>query len=1143
MTKTYPVLGHSMRFLLEPGDSALACPCPAGELRAGDVALLVRWAAGRPAGYVIHRVLLNALVGGRRLLLTKGDANFLPDLPPSAFQPVALITDAARAGRAWSARPGPAWPLAAAYSFAAAKLLSWSVRAGFILFAAAVSCLPRCFGAVLNAVYLFWEARLYPAALRRLAPAPRPPGPGAAAPEAGEVKSGRITADETWSGRVVAADYLTIERGAAVTVLPGTEIIFERREPWFFPVLRAGTDGRLRELDSASAKLLVYGSFTAAGRPGAPVTFKGGSFGGVHALGGGEVALENCVLENPAACAVSGRDSARLELRACEFRGGRLGAEVSGRASVSMLNCLVEASAGPGVRVLDEAAAAVSGGKITGCAGPGAEVSGRAFSGFSGTDIENCAAGVAAAGAARVYLKNCSLARNTGHGAEIAGAAFFSAGGAAFSRNAAGLAAEGKNTLRFEDCVFEDQAGPAAAFSGANLAAFAGCAFRRNAVGLETEGKNTLRLEDCVFESQSGPAAVFSGANLAVLAGCAFRRNAAGPEAGGNNTLRFQRCLFEGQAGRAGVLSGGRAEFEGCAFTGNTAGISFLEGCAGSALNCSFFGTAAPALQVYGRARVHAAGTAFDGGPSALQLDGGSASLSNVKITGTPFPGIVCGDWARLEAAEVSYEGRPWLKPAAPRAAGPKARPLFLFAAATARLPGFAALYRLYYLAAPPAARLLLGLPGVRALYLYRGMAAKGWVAGLSDMDLACALEPAGPREEYALYSKLRGRLRLLKSFFPFTGEVLLATAGELAAFFDRWGVKGAEFSAASRLLYGRPLELRPEPPAAGLADLTEAFYAYTLLMRHSRAEGLPRTFARRNCLKNLVDIKRYLAPPSPARPSRAAYARLLGLPLENYPAVSRGDAAYEAFRALHLAAGGAGGEIKLEQGPAAAGGWFNRTAFDAACRGLAAGCGLMPGVVLDSLYRVCLVLPDDAAADKEAFLRAWAALGRLRVSMPALGAPPLLLTQSSFALLCRLPYLNNPAFSLDLRAGGLPGGHSPADGGVYCWNLAYGGAAPGAGQLQAAAALAARHFRASWRSLWTEMPPHYFYTRALGLRLLLEQNTVLPFSEPERLRAAFAPGGDMPPWAAYCAGGAGEANYLFISAQAAKLGELADAR
>ena len=40
MTKTYPVLGHSMRFLLEPGDSALALPCQAGELRAGEVALL-----------------------------------------------------------------------------------------------------------------------------------------------------------------------------------------------------------------------------------------------------------------------------------------------------------------------------------------------------------------------------------------------------------------------------------------------------------------------------------------------------------------------------------------------------------------------------------------------------------------------------------------------------------------------------------------------------------------------------------------------------------------------------------------------------------------------------------------------------------------------------------------------------------------------------------------------------------------------------------------------------------------------------------------------------------------------------------------------------------------------------------------------
>ncbi|MCX5791028.1 MAG: right-handed parallel beta-helix repeat-containing protein, partial [Elusimicrobia bacterium] len=665
---------------------------------------------------------------------------------------------------------------------------------------------------------------------------------------------------------------------------------------------------------------------------------------------------------------------------------------------------------------------------------------------------EGCAAGVSAAGAARVFLKNCGLKKNSGYGAELSGAAFLSAEACVFAGNAAGLFAGDSASLRLKNCLFEGQPGPAAAFCG-----------------------------------------------------------------------------------RA------RAELAGCASSGAGAGFLFSDGCAGKVAGCAFAHGAAPALTVRGRAVVSVSDSACAGGPSALLLDGGSASLLKVKISGTPFPGIVCGDWRRLAAAEVTYEGRPWLKPAA---AGAPARPgrLFLFAAATARLPGFSALYRLFYLAAVPAARRLLDVPGVRALYLYRGMAAKGWVAGLSDMDLACVLRPAAPRGEYEVYCALRRRLRLLKRLFPFTGEVLLAQAPEFAAFLGSWGVKGAEFSAASRLLYGAAVELKPAPAAAGTADLTEAFYAYTLLTRHFLAADLPEAFGRRNCLKNLVDIKRYLAPPAPERASRRAYARLLGLPLEDFMAVSRGEAAYGAFQALHQAAAGADGQILLEPGPEAAAGWFNRPAFDAACRGLAEECGVRPGVVLDSLYRVYLVLPDAAAGDRALFLRACAALGRLRAASPALGASPLVLTRSAFALLCRLPYLNNPAFSLDLRAGGLPGGYRPDDGGVYCYNLVCGGAAPQAAELRAAAVLAARHFCAAWRSLWAEMPPHYFYTRALGLRLLLEKNTALPFSEPERLRAAFPPGGEMPPWSAYCAGGACEANYCFVAAQTAKLGELADA-
>lgn len=1230
LTRSYPVLGHSMRFLLEPGDLAEASPCRPEELGAGELALLVKWAEGRPAGYVIHRVIFNYSVFGRRLLLTRGDANFLPDLPARSFQPVARITSFARGGQRWPAQVSRFWPVSTALSFFAGKAAAWTVAAVFFLFAASVRLLPRQVSSVLDRLYLGWESFLYPLLLRMFREAFLPPGGFAGAAPPAEIRSGRITGQETWSGRVAVADYLSIEKGASVTVMPGTEIIFERKEPWFFPVARAGIDGSLRELDSSSAKILVYGSIRVNGSPEAPVIFRGPSFGGVRLLSGAEGSFSDCRFEGSSACALGSGDDARLLISDSRFLDCRSGIEGTGRSSLEVRGCSISNSGGVAVRALDLSSLSLDRSIVTGCSGPGLEASGLSSAFISGTTITGCSAGIDASGEAAVAAVACRLEGCVGHALQAAGRARFSAARTVFTGNAAGLRADGASILNLNDCSFEGQEGPAGILSGES-ASFERCAFEgngagleglsaelrlkdcsftdqsgpavlfsggfigisgssfvRNASGVKAEGKGRMRLQDCSFEEQAGPGASLSGARgeisrcsflanasgieaekdsllsveacsftghagpgasfsggTAVISGCSFSRNSAGAEGKRTARIRFRSCSFDDHSGPAASFSGGSADIEGSSFGGNAAGLSFFGGCRGSVRDCVFRAGRAAALQAREGSRLLVSDCSLAGGPSALLLDGASASLRNVRMDGIPFPGVVRGQHDSLEVEGVTYAGRPWRIPGGPSARPGGRRFLFSFVAATAALPVFSSLYRVFYLAATRAASLLLPPAGVSSLYLYRGMAAGGWVPGLSDMDLACLIRPSGPDEDRRTWSALRRRVSLLKRLFPFTGEVMAATEGEFSAFLSEWGVKGEEFAGASVLLSGEPLRPRPRGDLSSLADRTEAFYAYTLLMRHFYSEGLPAPFVRRNCLKNMADVKRYLCPSSPLRLSRAAFARETGTPLQDFMAVSPEGSAYGAFRALHEASVCASGETAADDGAArSAGAWFDRENFEAARRELSEAAGLECGLALDALYRVYFVVPDHVAEDMPAFLRACAALRTMKASSVMLTASPLVLTRRAFSMLAGLPYLNNPCFGFELAEGSGKAGLTPEDGGICLSGLGHRPGTADPESLRSSAKLAGRHFCASWRSLWGEMPAHYFYTRALGLPAVLRDGSPIAFSSPEAVHCAFAASDspDVPGWIEYSAGGRGEANYRFIAQRTALLGRLCDA-
>ena len=1356
LQKSYPVLGHSMRFALEPGDAALAEPCAPGALAAGDLALLVKWEAGRPAGYVIHRVLLNL---NGRFVLTKGDANLLPDFPPSAFQPAARVRSLERGAVRWPAGYGAFWPLAAAYSLAANKALSVLGYAAYFFLCAAVFLLPRAFRSLLNGASLYWESRLHPA-LTRTAAALLRPGAAAGAGTAAAVKSGRITGDEVWSGRVTVADYLTIAPGASVRVEPGTEISFLRSEPWFFPVVRAAADGSLRELDSGFAKLLVYGEFRAAGSQAAPIRFCGPSFGGVHALGGGKVSLAYCSLEGAGACALSAWDHAFLRAENSVFLSCRRGLELSGEAAGALKDCSFSGQGGPAARVLDDATFLFSGGAADCGEGPAFETANRARAALCGVTVSGagralhlsgeaaallekfsasgCSAGallaegaaalhalncdvaggefgVTASGAASLRLENCRFDRNKGHAVSLSGASVLRASGSVFSENGAGITARGTNVIELVRCRVSGSPGAALRLAGHNSLRLQDCLLEKCAFGIEGLGRNTVRAFTSVFRGNSGPGVrlelaaaagfydcvfedlllgalllgccrfrgrglLFSGAAGAalraedcpdlLLESSALRGGLSGAEFTGNTAGELRGCRFEGQTGAAASSAGrARLRLEDCSVAGSGVGLKaagaselYAEDCAldgvpGSAAEaegraeidlrgCSVFGpgraftasgssslelrgiraetSALPCATLGGRARLLAAESAFisagdalyasgeavarlrkcslsSSGASALNLRGGRASLSgcvlrgrrglqvsagasmsvsdtsvsasesgidsagtfralrlsleggvqggmalagprnfltDVSVLRTPSPGIALAPGSLLRARRVIFGGGDWLPPAAASFSKPPARRLFRFVAATAGLWPFSAAYRAVYGAAVGAAGVLLRGRGIRALYLYRGMAGRDWVAGLSDMDLACVLDVSSPGDDWSVYRALSKRLRALRALFPFTGEVLVADRAGFSAFMGAWGAKAAEFPGSSRLLAGIPENARSVPGQGGAADLTEAFYAYTLLMRHFFSGDTPEKFLRRNCLKNLVDILRYTSPAgSPHRLSRREYARGAGLPLDGYMGGDPGEYAFRAFTALHQAAPAFTGASEAGSGGAD---WFNRTAFDAAGRDLAARAGGPLSLVLDSLYRVYLLLPDEAAGDRNAYLRACAALNEARAASPALRASPLVLTRRAFALLCRLPYLNNPLFWADLAAPVT--GAGPEDGGVFCYGQVLK-PHPSEEELRAAAAAGSAHFAGSWRSLWGEMPPHYFYTRAAGL-LLLAAGERASFSAPSGLRAALDRRGiPGPGWREFLAGGAGRENYEYISRLTAEAGRVADGR
>lgn len=1204
--REYPVLGHSMRFLLEPGDTVAVRPCAPGEPRPGDVTLLLRWRGGLPAGYVLHRTLINASPGGRRIFLSKGDSNFLPDLPPGAYQPVGIAEGLAR---------GKSAILASLYSLAASKALYLPAAAAVVLFRLVCLLRPFFLARQLSSLYLAWERDAYPFLRDTLAvPVARVSGP--ARPAA--VRTGRVVSDEVWEGRVTVADYLVVEPGASVTVRPGTEIVFERRAPWFFPVLRCGEGGAARELESGGAKMLVYGSFEAGAQGGEQVRIGGDAFSGIHALGSGRARLSGCLVSGSRACAVSAWDDASLYIRDCSFSGCARGVELYGGSSARADDCLF-ATDGAAMIARDSSCLSVAGGSAE-CRGAAAELGDSARAAFMGFSSRGCGRGFSLSGRASLLARGCDVSGSRGPAARcLEGSAFFAAD-CVFSGNSSGIEAFSRSSAELERCVFSENRGPASFSAGRARVSARECRFFGNAVGLHSEGSSCASLAACSLEGQSGEAARFSGSARGSVSRSVFSGNARVLVAEDSAAVEAADCSFRENGGPAADISGSaRLSLLGSDSAGESSFLALSDKARISLEDCSADIRGAAAASVEGRASLSAAASSLRsssdavyarGAPSlsfrkcslragtgaALDMEGGAAEvtasefsgagglrlrgvffkadgldikaaeyaadcggadleLRGLRSRGGPRGGVsAAGGKVFLEGASIEdapepglsfsavrpvcrnvlVGGLPW-RPEKSRRPSVVRKYVSRFAAGTAGSPVFSAAYRGLYKAGALAAGAFLRPGPDWSVHLYRGMASPDWTPGLSDMDLALLAPDLPPDGDWEAFSSLRRRLDRFRLVFPFTSEVLIAPSAAFSSLVSRWGLKGSEFRTASRPLAGP--RLMPSPPAEpGPADMTEAFYSYTIMFSHFLSDGLPPAFRKRNCLKGLADVRRYLDGTSPARASRKEYAASIGLDPDDTAASDPAEAAFGAFRALHAASPA---ERSAEPRRGETPRWFNAHAFASACGALRDDAGCDAGVALDPLYRVYLILPDEAAGDREMFLRSCRALNSARARFRSFSAAPLALTRSSFALLSGLPYLNNPLFRRDLAAGAA--GLSQSDGGVFLWNT---GLPPAAVRPdKAAVSFAALHFAATWRSLWGGMPPHYFYTRAAGLRLLMETGDSPPFSRPDEVSArslsVFGPG---LAWAEFRAGGDGRRNYEFVARHSAAAREAPDA-
>lgn len=645
---------------------------------------------------------------------------------------------------------------------------------------------------------------------------------------------------------------------------------------------------------------------------------------------------------------------------------------------------------------------------------------------------------------------------------------------ARLSGRARGLEAEG-GVVTFSRVALRSEAGLGMVLRDARLSAVRSRAQGRLG-GLKAQG-GSIRLSRVALLSAEGHGVLlrggdFSGADVAISAG----RGAC--EVSGGGTLRLKRARLRG------------ADF----------GVGCFEG-----------ETILEALRASGSRLI------------GVDLSSGRHRLRDVSIENCGEPGLSLGSAALVDSRDVVVAGTPWRDPGElPLAGGRLYRLLLAGVLATRRRPVLRELYR----AAGAAALALVAAAAARSralsgVLVYRGWTEGDWQAGVSDIDLHCVLAAAGEEDEGRALAAFLRSYRRLRSVLPFLGELMVCSGEELEGYVGDGGARAEEFVRTARLVWGRAAV----PPAPGranpVAGAAEALHAYTRMMAVRFPSVVePRERSRQNLRKAFLDVLRY---------ARGARDGASVAPRADYEAAlrgERGDLALaldaddrDALCAAAFAALDEAGAALLTDtaqpasppaAPSAPAAPADRLeeAFRRETEAFSAGLGLREaGFSLEDGQRFELILP--SGLDKGLLAAACRDLEELRRRSSFLRTLPLVLPRAAWEFLQQSPYRHHPTAYLDAQADGRAStGGRGLDGFVRLRRAV----APVQRRLSAARSREAvvqslRHLDVCWRDLLFTGEPepaaYHLYSRALGLRLLLEAGVRLPFTQLETVVSA----------------------------------------
>ncbi|MBI3553939.1 MAG: glycosyltransferase [Elusimicrobia bacterium] len=423
----------------------------------------------------------------------------------------------------------------------------------------------------------------------------------------------------------------------------------------------------------------------------------------------------------------------------------------------------------------------------------------------------------------------------------------------------------------------------------------------------------------------------------------------------------------------------------------------------------------------------------------------------------------------------------------------------------TRGLPGLNALYRgVYAGAVAGSARALHALPGIRSVYLHRGLTRDGWEPGVSDIDLVLLCED-GRQDADVFLRDLGARLAALRRPFPMLGDVWLGSGEELRNYLRWGGLRAWEDAPDWRLVRGASVET----PACAESDSKRRWLDPWVWIFVNHMEICRRLFSPAPCLpekrdadlrKLYLDVRRYsdfiLAPDGSAKAPatraqlkeaarEAARTPPRALWLESSLRLARASRAV-----LAAAASPARAEAAFPAPPAR-----DRERLERLLAGSRAR-----QAVFDPPYHTYLLL-DEGASERD-YLRAARSL--LDHPQPCV---PMVLEPSAWTLALQSSYLGAPLGWLGGEGErGQDRPPAPFDGWGACALGDLAGRLPllSARLRWETAAESASWMALWWRALWigprwpNRFVLYHLYTRAMGLRLILDGAPGGPFCDWE---------------------------------------------